>query len=96
MAQQLINIGNAANDGSGDPLRTAGDKINDNFTEIYGGKLDLAFWNGTNPFPQPIVPTLYILTADHGVSGDPDFIPQGTWMIGPAGATAFGDFYPNT
>ena len=27
MAKQVIGIGNAANDGSGDPLRTAGDKI---------------------------------------------------------------------
>lgn len=35
MAQQTINIGSAANDGTGDPLRTAFDKINDNFIEIY-------------------------------------------------------------
>jgi hypothetical protein len=36
MAKQTINIGSAANDGTGDPLRTAMDKINDNFDEIYG------------------------------------------------------------
>ena len=30
MAQQTINIGTNANDGTGDPLRTAFDKINDN------------------------------------------------------------------
>ncbi len=36
MAQQSINIGSAANDGTGDPLRTAFDKINDNFNELYG------------------------------------------------------------
>ena len=35
MAKQTINIGSAANDGTGDPLRTAFDKINDNFTELY-------------------------------------------------------------
>jgi hypothetical protein len=35
MAKQTINIGSAANDGSGDPLRTAFDKINDNFNELY-------------------------------------------------------------
>ena len=35
MAQQTINIGTAANDGTGDPLRTALDKCNDNFTELY-------------------------------------------------------------
>ena len=36
MARQTINIGSSANDGTGDPLRTAFDKINDNFTELYG------------------------------------------------------------
>ena len=35
MAKQTINIGNAANDGTGDPLRTAFDKVNSNFTELY-------------------------------------------------------------
>lgn len=35
MSQQTINIGSAANDGTGDPLRTAFDKINDNFNEVY-------------------------------------------------------------
>ena len=35
MAKQVVNIGNSANDGAGDPLRTAFDKINDNFTEVY-------------------------------------------------------------
>ena len=36
MARQAINIGSSANDGTGDPLRTAFDKINDNFVELYG------------------------------------------------------------
>jgi len=35
MAKQTINIGSSANDGSGDPLRTAFDKVNDNFGELY-------------------------------------------------------------
>ena len=34
MARQPINIGSSANDGTGDPLRTAFDKINDNFVEL--------------------------------------------------------------
>jgi len=37
MAQQTINIGSSPNKGDGDPLRTAFDKINDNFTELYTG-----------------------------------------------------------
>ena len=36
MAQQTINLGTAANDGTGDPLRTAFGKANDNFGELYG------------------------------------------------------------
>lgn len=35
MAQQTIGIGTVGNDGTGDPLRTAFDKCNDNFTELY-------------------------------------------------------------
>ena len=40
MARQNINIGSSANDGTGDPLRTAFDKINDNFIELYGSDGD--------------------------------------------------------
>jgi len=35
MAKQTVNIGTTVNDGTGDPIRTGGDKINDNFNEIY-------------------------------------------------------------
>lgn len=41
MAKQVIGLGSSANDGTGDTLRAAGDKINDNFTELYDGKQDL-------------------------------------------------------
>jgi hypothetical protein len=37
MAKQSINIGSSANDGQGDALRTAFDKVNDNFTDLYEG-----------------------------------------------------------
>jgi hypothetical protein len=35
MTKQLINRGTVANDGTGDDLRTASGKINDNFDEVY-------------------------------------------------------------
>ena len=35
MAYQALGLGSSANDGTGDDLRTGGDKINDNFVEIY-------------------------------------------------------------
>lgn len=44
MTRQDINIGSAANDGTGDTLRSAGSKINSNFQELYlqfGGDSDV-------------------------------------------------------
>lgn len=43
MAKQSLGLGSAANDNTGDTLRAGGDKINDNFDEIY-----TALGNGTN------------------------------------------------
>jgi hypothetical protein len=37
MAQQTIGLGASANDGTGDPIRTAFGKVNANFTELYAG-----------------------------------------------------------
>ena len=39
MAQQTLNIGSTANDGTGDTLRAAMDKVNDNFDEIYASPI---------------------------------------------------------
>jgi len=36
LSQQIINVGTANNDGTGDPLRVAMTKIQNNFSEIYG------------------------------------------------------------
>ena len=44
MARQNISIGSSANDGTGDTLRQAGQKINETFVEIYqkfGGDSDI-------------------------------------------------------
>lgn len=38
MAQQTIGIGSAPDDGTGDPARTAFDKVNDNFDECYAAR----------------------------------------------------------
>lgn len=35
MGKQIVNVGTTGNDGTGDDLRTAGNKINSNFTELY-------------------------------------------------------------
>lgn len=42
MSKQIINIGAVANDGTGDQLRNAFGKANDNFDEVYGGTATIA------------------------------------------------------
>jgi len=42
MTQQVINIGTNPNDGTGDALRTAFSKINQNFTEVYDATIQLS------------------------------------------------------
>jgi len=39
MAKQIVGLGTTPNDGTGDNLRIAGAKVNDNFTELYDSKL---------------------------------------------------------
>lgn len=43
MGQELINIGNEANDGTGDPGRIAFDKVNNNFTELYNAEATVKY-----------------------------------------------------
>jgi hypothetical protein len=52
MAQQIINIGAAPNDGTGDTIRNSFDKVNDNFSEAYsftgwGHYLDSTYTSGS-------------------------------------------------
>jgi hypothetical protein len=71
MAKQMINIGSNANDGTGDPLRTAFNKINDNFTELYGSDNDL------NTLDANLDVNNYIITT--GVTnGNITITPNGT------------------
>lgn len=70
MAQQVINIGSTANDGSGDPLRQCFIKINSNFTELYSTSA-----TGSN----------FDLTANDieatNQDGDINLIPNGTGSV---------------
>ena len=51
MAKQIVNIGSSVNKGDGDPLRTAFDKINDNFDELYADNLTDLDNLGSNIIP---------------------------------------------
>jgi hypothetical protein len=59
MAKKLINVGSQANDGLGDPLRTAFQKINDNFDELFGDGSTVI----TLGSPQITTPTITGLTT---------------------------------
>ena len=74
MARQTINIGTTANDGTGDPLRTAFDKINDNFAELYGAD------NNLNTLDANLDVNGYVITT--GVTnGNITISPNGTGNI---------------
>jgi len=74
MARQGINIGSTANDGTGDPLRTAFDKINDNFIELYGSDNDI------NTLDANLNVNTFAITT--GVTnGDITVTPNGTGSI---------------
>lgn len=65
MVQQVVNIGSSANDGTGDPLRTAFTKINDNFNEIYGKDAAGANFNLTDN-------TIYATNTNGNVELEPN------------------------
>jgi len=74
MPKQTINIGSNANDGTGDPLRTAFNKINDNFTELYGSD------NNLNTLDANLDVNNYIITT--GVTnGSITITPNGTGSL---------------
>lgn len=79
MSKQLLNIGAVANDNTGDTLRAGGDKVNDNFNEVYsnlGNGSDILV-NVTNPAANQVlryngtsfIPSDYsVLTSNMDVS----------------------------
>ena len=54
MAQQIINVGTAPNDGLGDPLRTAFTKTNNNFTQLFATAGITGIANGTSNVQIPL------------------------------------------
>lgn len=82
MGQEIINVGTTSNDGTGDPLRTANIKINNNFSELYG----VAYTHGwgyyedgeTSPATQSITTTpTYIQIDGLGSNSNTDYLPVG-------------------
>ena len=68
MSQQIINVGATANDGTGDTLRLSQQKANQNFTELYGTKLDSVV-AGTNITIDDTDPLNPIISSSGGGGG---------------------------
>lgn len=97
MAKQTINIGTSANNGTGDPLRTAFTKINQNFTELYNRPVFSGSYNDlTN---KPTIPvdisnltdTTNLLGGGNANTGDVTF--DGVKVIGSGTASGDGAGY---
>ena len=77
MAKQDINLGAAPNDGTGTDLRSGGDIINDNFTELYG----VAGWGhyqDDRSSADPVFNTTPSKLTINGLNanGSTDFLPR--------------------
>jgi hypothetical protein len=70
MAKQTINIGQTANDKTGDPLRTAFQKVNSNFNEIYSLIGNTA--EGLTELAQDYAADMIVDGTHNGVSVDYD------------------------
>ena len=55
MSQEIIDVGASANDGQGDPIRTAFIKTNNNFTELFGIGASQIIYNGTSNVNLPFL-----------------------------------------
>jgi hypothetical protein len=86
MAQEIINVGATEEDGTGDHLRDAFIKCNDNFTELYGGDVLLAPLASPTFTGDPKAPT--------PTAGDNDTSIATTAFVTAAVAAASGGFGP--
>lgn len=87
MAQQLINIGTLPNDLTGDPLRTAFGKINDNFSELYPDPFLVASLPASNVVvgtrhyvTDALAPTFLATLVGGGTVVCPAFYNGTTWV----------------
>ena len=86
MAQEIINIGTVANDGSGDPLRTSFTKTNNNFSQLFAAGGVSGISNGTSNIN--ILNSGAILMSPQGVAN--------VITVTATGATVTGTLVGNT
>jgi len=98
MAQQTVDIGSIAGDGTGDPLRDAFTKINENFTELYstvsnGGLTYGNVQSNVNGITFNVTRLAESYTADPVLAGSGQTVGNVYKIIGTSlgGATPFND-----
>lgn len=69
MAKQTINRGSSAGDGTGENLYNAFGKVNDNFTELYGGTPAIS-WTAQQTFKE-VKDTVHTITDGAAFEIDP-------------------------
>lgn len=84
-AQQTVNVGSAANDGTGDTGRIAFQKVNTNFTELYGLMV------GTTAFSDVIISSTLVLPAGAAPTA-PSIATAGDFLLGINGTLTGGPF----
>ena len=104
MTQQTINVGSSANDKTGDPIRTAFIKVNQNFFDLYTHVLGAGIIVSTTAPSSPVTGTLwydevsgrmYIFFSNAWVDTNPataETITLSTIKSVVAASTNFADF----
>ena len=80
MTQQLINVGTVAGDNTGDPGRTAFQKVNANFTEIYTSMLP-AGASYADKFTATAGQTAFTLSGNPGSLNNLDVSLDGATLV---------------
>jgi len=107
MAQQLINVGTTANDGTGDLLRNGFIKVNQNFTELYTNRISgsgtdnyIPRFNGTNALENSIIydngTNVGIGTSSPGGKLSVNGTLQVTGSVAPSSGTGLELFFDGT
>lgn len=81
MVKQIINIGINANDGTGDDIRTAMQKVNSNFTELFGATAEAndLVEDGTPQLGGDLDVNGYAITS--ASNGNISIVPNGTGLL---------------
>jgi hypothetical protein len=86
--QQIINIGTSPNDGNGDPLRTAFQKTNQNFSVLFGIAGVTGIANGTSNISIPVANSNIIMSVGN-VANVVTVLANGMTTLGNHSVSAF-------